>query len=178
LAVLQTSITNLTEGISSSKSKIDTANEIAFERVAVKFTSYCSICLPSKSIRISKVDPSKLDEGVQFDMRKGETWTHSLTELSGGQKTVVAICFLLAVASFALSAPFYLFDEVDSALDEVNSEMVSGLLSKILPKSQIICVSHQPAFFASAKWELRLVKRGDRTVVEKTIKKHRRDTSN
>jgi len=58
----------------------------------------------------------------------------------------------------------------DSALDEVNCEMVAKLLKKILPTSQIICVSHQPAFYANTKWQLRLTKKGDKTYVDKTMK--------
>ena len=68
-----------------------------------------------------------------------------LALFSGGQKTLIAMSFLLAVADYR-PAPFYLLDEVDAALDESNQEAVAGLVASSLGRRQVVCVTHHPAF--------------------------------
>ena len=66
---------------------------------------------------------------------------------SGGQKTIIALCFLLAVSTISNTGNvFYLLDEVDAALDEANQASVASLVARALPQKQIICVTHHPAF--------------------------------
>ena len=50
-------------------------------------------------------------------------------ELSGGQRTLLALSFLLSLLKYN-SAPFYIFDEVDAALDQSNTENLGIIISK------------------------------------------------
>ncbi|MEM3734614.1 MAG: hypothetical protein QW158_06670, partial [Nitrososphaerales archaeon] len=68
---------------------------------------------------------------------------------SGGEKTVAAVSFILAIQA-VYPSPFYLFDEVDAHLDAVNVERVAALLKERSEKAQIIAISLRDAFIANA----------------------------
>lgn len=69
--------------------------------------------------------------------------------LSGGEKTIAAITFLLALQSLK-PAPFYLFDEIDAHLDSVNTERLKRIIRERANISQIIMVTLKDALVASA----------------------------
>lgn len=64
-----------------------------------------------------------------------------LEALSGGEKSLTALSFILAVQEYQPS-PFYVFDEVDSALDAINSELVAKKVKESSSKAQFLQVSH------------------------------------
>ena len=69
----------------------------------------------------------------------------TITQLSGGQKTLLALAFVLALAEYS-SSPLYLLDEIDAALDEGNQCLVADVLQQRFGHVQILCISHHPAF--------------------------------
>lgn len=73
----------------------------------------------------------------------------NIRALSGGEKTIVALAFLLAIQEL-LPAPFYVFDEVDAALDKMNSEKLAKLLKESSKSAQIIVISHNDAVISEA----------------------------
>ena len=60
--------------------------------------------------------------------------------LSGGEKTVSALCLILAIQAVT-PAPFYIFDEIDAHLDAVNSSALAEILRERTDRSQIIMIS-------------------------------------
>ncbi|CAN8032389.1 unnamed protein product [Ixodes persulcatus] len=66
-----------------------------------------------------------------------------LRSLSGGQRSVVALSFILALQK-ADPAPFYLFDEVDSHLDRDQREALAQVLEELSDSSQFICTTFSP----------------------------------
>jgi len=72
-----------------------------------------------------------------------------LGSLSGGEKTLVALAFIFAVQEHN-PAPFYLLDEIDAALDKVNSEKVADLLKEYSKKAQVIIISHNDSIISAA----------------------------
>ncbi len=72
------------------------------------------------------------------------------TSLSGGEKTLAAIVFVLALQKLKPS-PFYLFDEVDAHLDAPNSERLSVILEERAKESQFIMVSLKDSVVQRAK---------------------------
>jgi len=64
-----------------------------------------------------------------------------LEALSGGEKSLTALSFILAVQEYQPS-PFYVFDEVDSALDAINSELVAKKVKESSSRAQFLQVSH------------------------------------
>ncbi|KAF6244635.1 chromosome segregation SMC family protein [Nitrosopumilus sp. b2] len=72
------------------------------------------------------------------------------TSISGGEKTLAAIVFVLALQKLKPS-PFYLFDEVDAHLDAPNSERLSNILEERSKESQFIMVSLKDSVVQKAK---------------------------
>ena len=72
-----------------------------------------------------------------------------LGSLSGGEKTLVALAFIFAVQEHN-PAPFYLLDEIDAALDKVNSQKVADLLKEYSKKAQVIIISHNDSIISAA----------------------------
>jgi len=72
-----------------------------------------------------------------------------VSSLSGGQKVLVAISFLLAIQEFKPYC-FYVLDEIDAALDKHNSERISSLLRNYVNKSQYIIISHNDQMISQA----------------------------
>jgi chromosome segregation protein len=65
-----------------------------------------------------------------------------MAEISGGEKSLVALGFLFAVF-LARPCPFYILDEVEAALDDVNIDRFLGLIRRYSDRSQFIVITHQ-----------------------------------
>ncbi|RLG91898.1 MAG: chromosome segregation protein SMC [Candidatus Hecatellales archaeon] len=73
-----------------------------------------------------------------------------VTAASGGEKSVVAVCYIFALQSLAKSSPFYIFDEIDAHLDPVNTQRLAELLARESKNSQIIVISFKEAMAEKA----------------------------
>lgn len=72
-----------------------------------------------------------------------------IKSLSGGEKTLTALAFIFAIQEYD-PASFYVFDEVDAALDKRNSELLANLIKKYSEKAQYIVITHNDAVIHSA----------------------------
>jgi chromosome segregation protein len=81
----------------------------------------------------------KLAKGKYFDV----------TSLSGGEQTLVALSLLFAIQEHK-PYHFYIFDEIDAALDKRNSERLAALLSKYMKSGQYIVITHNDAIIMNA----------------------------
>ncbi len=68
--------------------------------------------------------------------------TRRLSLLSGGEKSLVALAFVFAVL-MARPCPFYILDEVEAALDDINIDRFLRLVRRFSERSQFIVVTHQ-----------------------------------
>ncbi|MBI4214401.1 AAA family ATPase, partial [archaeon] len=84
-----------------------------------------------------------LESGLIVEASPAGKKPRSIDELSGGEKTIVAIAFLFGIQAYRPS-PFYILDEVDAALDPANSERVARMLRKFAGSLQFIVVTHNP----------------------------------
>lgn len=91
--------------------------------------------------RLGLADPGNLGSDLLIQVRLPGKELRVLDALSGGEKALVAIAFVLALAA-GKPAPFYLLDEVDAALDRANSERLAKLLREFAKTSQVIVISH------------------------------------
>jgi chromosome segregation protein len=80
--------------------------------------------------------------GVEIEITPAGKSMKRLTLLSGGEKSMTAIAFLFAVF-LARPCPFYILDEVEAALDDVNIGRFLGLLRRYSDRAQFIVVTHQ-----------------------------------
>jgi structural maintenance of chromosome 2 len=66
----------------------------------------------------------------------GGVWKDSLSELSGGQKSLLALSLILAMLLFK-PAPIYILDEVDAALDLSHTQNIGRMIKTHFPQSQV-----------------------------------------
>jgi chromosome segregation protein len=80
--------------------------------------------------------------GVEIELTPAGKSTKRLSLLSGGEKSLTALAFLFAVF-LARPCPFYILDEVEAALDDLNIDRFLSLLRRYATRAQFIVVTHQ-----------------------------------
>ena len=90
------------------------------------------------------------NSGISYLIQFPNKTKRESTSISGGEKTLAAIVFVLALQKLKPS-PFYLFDEVDAHLDAPNSEKLSNILDERAKESQFIMVSLKDSVVQKAK---------------------------
>lgn len=86
-------------------------------------------------------DPENIRSGLIIRARPKGKKMLSIDSMSGGEKTLTALAFLFAVQMYK-PAPFYVLDEVDAALDKINSKKIGTLIKKHSEKAQFIVITH------------------------------------
>lgn len=87
--------------------------------------------------------------GLEVRVAFGGVWKASLSELSGGQKSLLALSLILAMLLFK-PAPIYILDEVDAALDLSHTQNIGRMIKSHFPQSQFIVVSLKEGMFNNA----------------------------
>jgi len=108
-----------------------------------------SSLLPGANAKIEPIESHDISEGVEIFVAFNNVWKKSLSELSGGQRSLLALSFLLALLLYK-PAPFYILDEIDSALDLSHTENIGNIMSQYFPQSQFIVVSLKDEFYKHA----------------------------
>ncbi|MGZ4192034.1 MAG: chromosome segregation SMC family protein [Solirubrobacteraceae bacterium] len=88
------------------------------------------------------LDPEEDLLGVEIEITPAGKECKRLSLLSGGEKSMTALAFLFAVF-LARPCPFYILDEVEAALDDLNIDRFLGLLRQYSSRAQFIVVTHQ-----------------------------------
>jgi chromosome segregation protein len=101
--------------------------------------------------REGESDGSELDHGVEIEITPAGKATKRLTLLSGGEKSMTALAFLFAVF-LARPCPFYILDEVEAALDDLNLDRFLALLRRYSDRAQFIVITHQKRTMEAADW--------------------------
>ncbi len=83
-----------------------------------------------------------LKDGIEIVAQPHGKKITNIEALSGGEKTLTALAFILAIA-FYKPYPIYIFDEPDQQLDKLNSEKLGQYLEKLSKNSQVICITHR-----------------------------------
>ena len=93
--------------------------------------------------RLILTDPDHiLDTGIEIEARPAGKNVRKLSLLSGGERSLCALAFLFAVFR-SRPSPFYLLDEVEAALDDVNLQRFLDLLAEFRAEAQLVVVTHQ-----------------------------------
>ncbi len=90
-------------------------------------------------------------QGVEIEITPAGKSTKRLSLLSGGEKSMTALAFLFAVF-LARPCPFYILDEVEAALDDLNLERFLALLRRYADRAQFIVITHQKRTMEAADW--------------------------
>jgi chromosome segregation protein len=115
----------------------------AFRDVAAQFAALFETMFPGGEGRLTLSDPEDLlDSGIEIEARPGRGRVKRLSLLSGGERSLAALAFLFAIFQ-ARPSPFYLMDEVEAALDDVNLLRFLEVLRTLARDSQLLIVTHQ-----------------------------------
>jgi chromosome segregation protein len=96
-------------------------------------------------------DPDEQMLGVEIEITPAGKSTKRLSLLSGGEKSMTALAFLFAVF-LARPCPFYVLDEVEAALDDINLDRFLSLLRRYADRAQFIVITHQKRTMEAADW--------------------------
>jgi chromosome segregation protein len=115
----------------------------AFADVSGHFTQLFETLFPGGQGGLKLTDPDNpLETGVEVEARPSGKNVRKLSLLSGGERSLTALAFLFAVFR-SRPSPFYLMDEVEAALDDVNLHRFLDLLDEFRREAQLVVVSHQ-----------------------------------
>src|SRR6476469_749058 len=101
-----------------------------------------------------------LATGIEVNARPPGKKVKRLSLLSGGERSLTAVALLVAIFR-ARPSPFYIMDEVEAALDEVNLTRLVGLMAELRDSSQLIVITHQKFTMEAADALYGVSMRGD-----------------
>ncbi|XP_072716701.1 structural maintenance of chromosomes protein 2 isoform X1 [Ciconia boyciana] len=125
------------------------ALHVAWKKVNEDFGSIFSTLLPGAKAMLVACKTQNTLDGLEFRVALGNTWKENLTELSGGQRSLVALSLILSMLLFK-PAPIYILDEVDAALDLSHTQNIGQMLHTHFRHSQFIVVSLKDGMFNNA----------------------------
>jgi chromosome segregation protein len=115
----------------------------AFADVAENFAKLFIALFPGGTGQLRLTDPEDLlTTGIEVEARPSGKRVGKLSLLSGGERSLTALAFLFAVFR-SRPSPFYLLDEVEAALDDVNLNRFLELIDEFRDEAQLVVVSHQ-----------------------------------
>ncbi|KAK5231512.1 Structural maintenance of chromosomes protein 2 [Exophiala xenobiotica] len=159
----ETSLKNMLRTVIRDKKKIEetivTLDEYKKEalvktwrKVTEDFGNIFSDLLPgNNTAKLVPLDDNidRIQQGLEVKVCLGKVWKQSLTELSGGQRSLVALSLILALLQFK-PAPMYILDEVDAALDLSHTQNIGRIIKTRFTGSQFIVVSLKDGMFQNA----------------------------
>lgn len=115
----------------------------AYADVVTAFDQTFARLFPGGEGRLVLTDPSDmLTTGVEVEARPPGKKVKRLSLLSGGERSLVAVAFLVALFK-ARPSPFYILDEVEAALDDTNLGRLLEIYEELRENSQLLVITHQ-----------------------------------
>ncbi|UPK76495.1 chromosome segregation protein SMC [Nocardioidaceae bacterium SCSIO 66511] len=115
----------------------------AWHDTAAAFEGVFARLFPGGEGRLVLTDPAEmLSTGVDVEARPAGKKVKRLSLLSGGERSLVAVAFLVSLFK-ARPSPFYILDEVEAALDDVNLGRLLEIYEELRENSQLVVITHQ-----------------------------------
>lgn len=152
---------DLTDIIAEVDKRVQQVFEEAYADVAVAFEQVFTRLFPGGDGRLVLTDPGEwLTTGVEVEARPPGKKVKRLSLLSGGERSLVAVAFLVALF-IARPSPFYILDEVEAALDDVNLGRLLAIYEQLRENSQLLVITHQKRTMEIADALYGVTMRGD-----------------
>ncbi len=141
---LERSVIDLEQLIKELTARVDAEFAETFAAVREQFVHMVSVLFPGGRGSLELVDPDDEDgvPGVSVQVKPAKKLGQRLQLLSGGERALVAIAFLMALV-LARPSPLYILDEIEAALDDVNIGRLVQLLRDYRSRTQFIVITHQ-----------------------------------
>ncbi|TBU44815.1 condensin complex subunit SMC2 [Dichomitus squalens] len=167
LAQVLTDRNNMMETIETlDQHKRDTVEKV-WTKVNGDFGAIFAELLPGNFAKLQPPEGQDLMQGLEVKVRLGQVWKQSLTELSGGQRSLIALSLIMSLLQFK-PAPMYILDEIDAALDLSHTQHIGQLFRTRFKGSQFIVVSLKEGLFTNANVLFRTRFRDGTSIVERT----------
>ncbi|KAJ5071289.1 structural maintenance of chromosomes protein [Anaeramoeba ignava] len=166
--IVQRDRSNIERVIQKLNEEKDKAIKETWQQVNKNFGSIFATLLPGTSAKLVPIDPESLQSGLEITVAFGDVWKESLTELSGGQRSLLALSLILSLLLFK-PAPVYILDEIDAALDPSHTQNIGKMLKTHFAHSQFIVVSLKEGMFNNANVVFRTKFVDGKSVVTRTI---------
>ena len=122
---------------------VEEAFASAFAQTREQFEHVFELLFPGGAGDLVLTDPEDmLATGIEIEARPAGKKVKRLSLLSGGERSLAAIAFLVAIFK-ARPSPFYVMDEVEAALDDVNLSRLLVIFKELQETSQLIVITHQ-----------------------------------
>jgi len=140
---LEVSTNNLLEIINDMDKIMTDKFKITFNRVSEEFSKIFKIMFQGGVGKLELTDPQDyLNTGIDMIVVPPGKKIQNTQSLSGGEKSLTAICLLFAILNVS-PVPFIILDEVEAALDEANVDLFGEYLNKKKASSQYILITHK-----------------------------------
>ena len=141
--------------------RIEQVFAAAYHDVEREFEIVFRTLFPGGEGRLVLTEPDDLlSTGIDIEARPPGKKVKRLSLLSGGERSLTAVALLVAIFR-ARPSPFYVLDEVEAALDDVNLGRLIGLIGELRASSQIIIITHQKRTMEVADALYGVTMRGD-----------------
>jgi structural maintenance of chromosome 2 len=120
-----------------------------WQQVNKDFGSIFSTLLPQTNAKLEPLEGCDVSDGLEIRVSFNNVWKESLTELSGGQRSLLTLSLILSLLLFK-PAPMYILDEVDAALDLNHTQNIGLMIKNHFSASQFIVVSLKEGMFNNA----------------------------
>ncbi|GCD91928.1 chromosome segregation protein SMC [Nocardioides sp. LS1] len=115
----------------------------AYADVSRAFDATFARLFPGGEGRLVLTQPDDmLNTGIEVEARPAGKKVKRLSLLSGGERSLVAVCFLVSLFK-ARPSPFYILDEVEAALDDTNLGRLLEIYEELRENSQLLVITHQ-----------------------------------
>ena len=158
---LKRSRTDLLDLIHDVDARVEEVFSAAYADVAEQFETVFARLFPGGAGRLVLTDPDNmLTTGIEVEARPPGKKIKRLSLLSGGERSLTAVAFLVSLFQ-ARPSPFYVLDEVEAALDDVNLGRLLDVLEELRENSQLIVITHQKRTMEIADALYGVTMRGD-----------------
>ncbi len=114
-----------------------------FDQVNENFRDIFSVLFPGGSAHLELTDPlDPANSGVEVVAQPRGKRIQKMSLMSGGERSLTALALLFAVYR-TRTVPFYVFDEVEAALDDANLDRLLNAIDRLKGTTQLIVISHQ-----------------------------------
>ena len=161
LADLKKSRADLLEIVREIDERVEQVFTEAYHDTAEQFVHVFGRMFPGGEGRLVLTNPDDmLTTGIEVEARPAGKKVKRLSLLSGGERSLTAVALLVAIFK-ARPSPFYVMDEVEAALDDVNLGRLLEIFRELQEDSQLIVITHQKRTMEIADALYGVTMRGD-----------------
>lgn len=147
---LEQASNGLRERVAGLDARVTEAFDATFTQLRENFSESVALLFPGGAGRLRELTDSDGEEGIEIEVVPAGKRPRPLRLLSGGERSLIALAFCLALAQ-TRPAPVYVLDEVDAALDDPNLRRFLALIEKLAGHTQFVLVTHQQPTVEAAR---------------------------